>query len=230
MRLDGRAMRSGTMVDNVGDLVRATVVIANGTGSGSGFFIAADAAGGGWILTNDHVVGDSERVRVSTSNWRARIGTVVRRHRVRDVALIHVDGDVPAVVSVRDKPVVVGEEVFAVGEPLGTANRNTVTRGIVSRFTKHPTNRLSWIQSDVMIQHGSSGGPLADASGNVVALAVAGVTSKVDRSVGLNYFIPIGDVLDKLKLDFRSEALTGGGTIVHSDVGLRKSRAGTTQD
>ena len=206
MTIPRQRPRAGPITANAGELVRATVVIANAAGSGSGFFVARDPEGGGWILTNAHVVGDAERVRVSTFDRRARIGTVVRRHRARDVALVRVEGGIPAVVSIRETPLTVGEEVYAMGEPLGQANRNTLTHGVVSRFTKSPGARLPLIQSDVTTQHGDSGGPLADRSGNVVALDVAGLKSAVDRSVGINYFIPIADAFDRLRLVLSGKA------------------------
>jgi S1-C subfamily serine protease len=181
-------------------LVRATVVVAAGDGHGSGVFIAEDPAGGGWVLTNAHVVGDAERVRVSGYDRRPQIGTVQRRHRVRDVALVHVPGPVPGVAAVRRAAARVGETVLAVGAPLAETNRNTVTRGIVSKVTRQRLTGLSLIQSDVTIQHGNSGGPLGDSAGTVVGLAVAGLMSPVDRSEGLNLFIPIGDALARLNV------------------------------
>lgn len=200
MAIPRQPKRSGAIGANASALVRATVVIALADSSGSGFFIARDPEGGGWILTNAHVVHDALRVRVSTFDHRARIGTVVRRHLARDVALVHVEGEVPALVSIRETPVAVGDAVFAMGEPLGKAQRNTLSHGIVSRFAKHMRSGLEVIQSDVMIQHGSSGGPLTDAAGNVVGVCAALVPSLVDNSQGLNYFIPIADAFDKLKL------------------------------
>ena len=196
--------RRGPMTANAAALVKATVVIASGAGDGSGFFVARDPEGGGLILTNAHVVGDALKVRVTTADRRARIGTVLRRHRVRDVALVWVDGEVPAVAAIREKPVTVGEEVFAIGEPLGF--RNTVSRGVVSRFSYYSAAHQPVIQADVMVQHGSSGGPLTDAAGNVVGLCVAGEPSQVDSSQGLNWFIPIAGALEKLKLVLSGKA------------------------
>ncbi len=206
MDIPRQRRRSGPISAHAAELVESTVVISNAVAVGSGFFIARDPEGGGWILTNAHVVGDAQRVRVTTSNRRARIGTVVRRHRMRDAALIHVEGEVPAVVSIRETPVTVGEEVYAMGAPLGRSHRDTLTHGIVSRFTRFPGSRQPVIQSDTMTQHGSSGGPLTDASGNVVGFCVGGVPSPVDTSVGIGWFIPIADALGKLKLGLAGKA------------------------
>ena len=206
MDIPRQPRRGGRIGANAEPLVKATVVIALAESSGSGFFIARDPNGGGWILTNAHVVHDALRVRVSTFDRRARIGTVVRRHVGRDVALVHVEGEVPALVSIRETPLAVGDEVYAVGEPLGKAQRNTLTHGIVSRFAKHMHSGLRVIQSDVLTQHGSSGGPLTDAAGNVVGVCTSMVPSLIDNSQGINYFIPIDDALDKLKLVLSGKA------------------------
>ncbi|MEI6559674.1 MAG: S1C family serine protease [Rhodospirillaceae bacterium] len=206
MDIPRRRRRAGPIAANAPDLVRATVVISTAVALGSGFFIATDPAGGGWILTSARVVGDAGRVRITTSNRRAAIGTVVRRHRARDAALIHVEGEVPAVVSIRESPVTVGEEVFAMGAPLGRAYRDTLSHGVVSRFARIPGTRQPVIQSDVMTRHGSSCGPLTDASGNVVGFCVGGEPSPADRSEGIEWFIPIADAFDKLKLVLSGKA------------------------
>ncbi len=206
MEISRQRKRSGSIGANVEMLAKSTVVISNAEAMGSGFFIARDPAGGGWILTNAHVVGDAQRVRITTSNRRARIGTVVRRHRARDAALVHVEGEIPAIVSIRERPVTVGEEVYAMGAPLGRANRNTLTHGIVSRFTRYPGSQQPVIQSDAMTQHGSSGGPLTDGSGNVVGFCVGAEHTVIGTSQGIEWFIPIADALDKLKLVLAGKA------------------------
>ncbi len=198
--------RVGAIGGGADALARATVVISLGESSGSGFFVARDEAGGGWILTNAHVVHHARRVRVSTFDRRARVGIVERRHGARDVALVHVEGEIPAVVSIRETSVAVGDEVYAVGEPLGKAQRNTLTHGIVSKFTRNPGSRQPVIQSDISIQHGNSGGPLSDRSGNVIGICSSGKASAVDTSIGINYFIPISDALDKLRLVLSGKA------------------------
>jgi S1-C subfamily serine protease len=80
--------------------------------------------------------------------------------------------------------------------------RGTVTRGIVSAFRRDRLTGLETIQADVSIQGGNSGGPLVDAQGNLVGLTVAAhVMAGSSASVGLNLFIPIGDALDRLRLE-----------------------------
>ena len=78
-----------------------------------------------------------------------------------------------------------------------------MTRGIVSKFA---TNRsgMEDIQADVDIQGGNSGGPLLDGKGNLVGISYAGIGPPGKFSSGLNFFIPIMDALEKLKLAFKT--------------------------
>jgi len=101
----------------------------------------------------------------------------------------------------------VGEDVYALGAPIKTRLQDTVTKGIISahrrKFLMFGT-RLDIIQADVDIHGGNSGGPLLDANGNIVAISVAGMAfadPNADFSTGLNYFIPIGDALEKLDIE-----------------------------
>ena len=176
--------------------VRAAVpTIDLGRGHGSGFFITED----GYLLTNDHVVGDRKQVTVRLPSGVELIGEVIRTDQVRDIALVKVAIARTAALPVRRKPVDVGEEVYAVGTPLETRLAQTVTRGIISAVRVEPiaggTASLPIIQSDVVIQGGNSGGPLLDAAGNVVAVCVSGMGQ---MNSGTNFFIPIGDALERL--------------------------------
>lgn len=174
----------------------AAVMIRSGVGLGSGFFVSSD----GTIVTNAHVVGASDRVGVTLPSGRALTGTVLRREPVRDVALVKVPGTGFPALPVRPTPIGVGEEVFAIGTPLLAGLQGTVTRGIVSALRRDARSGLPVIQSDVTIQHGNSGGPLVDGSGNAVGVTMSGHMDGSQRSVGLNFFIPIGDALDRLNL------------------------------
>lgn len=181
------------------DRVRAaTVTVSAGRGHGSGVLVGA----AGWLLTNRHVVGEAERVRVRLHDGTALVGRVERRHAARDVALVKVPAEGLTAVPVRARPLAVGDDVFAVGTPLRQSLAGTVTRGIVSGFRRlHPT-RLPVIQADVPINGGNSGGPLVDGAGNLAGLAVAGyVAGPGGGDIGLNLFIPIEDVLAKLEVE-----------------------------
>ena len=174
----------------------AVPTIDLGGGHGSGFFITED----GYLLTNDHVVGARRQVTVRLPNGTELIGEVIRTDPIRDIALVKVAVTRTAALPLRRKPVEVGEDVYAIGAPMLTQLAQTVTRGIVSAIRIEPivnggTEALTMIQSDVVIQGGNSGGPLLDASGNVVAVCVSGIGK---LNTGLNFFIPIGEALERL--------------------------------
>ncbi|MBI1205778.1 MAG: trypsin-like serine protease [Azospirillum sp.] len=209
LTLARRPPNHGLMRRDAGAAVGAVVLIAGGSGHGSGFFIG-EIDGGGLILTNAHVVGDAERLRVTLADNSVEIGTVLRRHPVRDAALIRIDRPPPMVLPIREKPVVVGEDVYAIGAPLYEKLRGTVTRGIVSALRREPVTRLPEIQADVAVYGGNSGGPLVDADGNVVGFTVGGF---VDRGVAteLNIFIPIIDALQRLQVGLAPKGLTPKG-------------------
>ena len=198
VRLPPVAAFTTPIQDHVDRVTGAAVLVASGSGHGSGVLVSGD----GLVLTNYHVVGNSERVRVVLDDGTALTGVVERRHKVRDVALVRIEGGHFAALPVRIQPLTVSEEVYAIGAPLQERLRGTVTRGIVSAFRRDRLTGLETIQADVSIQGGNSGGPLVDAQGNLVGLTVAGyVVPGSTGSAGLNLFIPIGDALDRLRLE-----------------------------
>jgi serine protease Do len=183
---------------NVPLIQAASVTILIGdAGHGSGFFISDQ----GHILTNAHVVGNAATVPVRLSNGATITGRVLRRHEARDIALIKIDAVGTRPLAVRLKPAAVSETVYALGTPLDRNLSNTLTRGIVNAVRRFENeSALPLIQADVAIQPGNSGGPLLDASGNVVGVAV----SKLRDAQGINFFIPIEDALEKLRIEIRS--------------------------
>lgn len=183
---------AGALANNIDQVRRATVTIDLGFGHGSGFFVASD----GWILTNAHVASGNQMVKVVLADGRILFGQVSRAHQARDVALIKVEGQDFTALPLRETPAVQTEEVYAVGTPIDKKLSGTVTRGIVSQIRSNSRN-LTDIQADVAIQPGNSGGPLVDASGNVIGISYSGLGR---LNAGLNFFIPIQDALAKLNV------------------------------
>jgi serine protease Do len=173
--------------------VKSVVMIYAGDGMGSGFVISPD----GYILTNHHVAGDRGQVRVHWADGSDTVGDVVRADRRRDVALIRTTAKAPAMV-LRAGSAQLGEAVFAVGTPLEKDFQNTLTKGIVSGNRLY--EGLTFIQSDVAIDHGNSGGPLLDEKGQVLGLT-QWTYSPDGVSHNLNFFIPIDDALKVLALE-----------------------------
>lgn len=184
------------------DIRKAAVMVEAGGGHGSGFFITKE----GHILTNAHVVGHALRVRVVSAGKKEKmIAEVLRVNRARDVALLKLE-KIPedldyVVLPVRTESLKVGEDVYAIGAPRLRKLQDTVTKGIVSAMRFDRKEKQPYIQADVDTYEGSSGGPLVDANGNLVGMAVLGYLVGPETMGGLNWFIPIDDALQKLRVD-----------------------------
>ncbi|MBB1117003.1 DegQ family serine endoprotease [Stenotrophomonas sp. W1S232] len=159
-----------------------------GRGMGSGFIISAD----GYVLTNHHVIDGAAEVKVKLPDRREFTATVVGSDAQYDVALLKVDAkDLPVLAigdSNRLKP---GQWVVAIGSPFGLDH--SVTAGIVSavgRSTSAEQRYVPFIQTDVAINQGNSGGPLLDVSGQVVGIN-SQIFSASGGFMGISFAIPI---------------------------------------
>jgi len=182
------------------EAVGAVLLVSLGASFGSGVLISTD----GYVLTNEHVVGAANAVRLRWSDGLETVGEVVKSHRARDVALIKTDPRGREPLGVRASPVQPGERVIAIGAPLEQQLQGTITSGVVS--ANRVIDGFSYIQSDVGVNQGNSGGPLLDEEGYVIGLTVHGL-ARNDAPVGLNFFIPIKDALDFLDLEVAPTAL-----------------------
>jgi S1-C subfamily serine protease len=175
-------------------LQAAVVTIKLDGGHGSGFFISRD----GYLLTNHHVVTDNKFVTVKLTTGRQLPGEVLRSNKERDIALVKVnESGMTALPLLLESPEI-ASEVYAVGTPREERFSTTITKGIISAYRTE--NDLRLIQGDVAIHPGSSGGPLVDRFGNVIATSVSGHTVS-GVSVSINFFIPIADALKFLAIE-----------------------------
>jgi SpoVK/Ycf46/Vps4 family AAA+-type ATPase len=150
-------------------LQAAVVTVKLDDGHGSGFFISRD----GYLLTNHHVVKDNKFVTAKLTTGRQLPGEVLRSNKARDIALVKVnESNMTALPLLLESPEV-ATEVYAVGTPRDESFSTTITKGIISAYRTQ--NDLTVIQSDVATHPGSSGGPMVDGFGNVVAASVAGI-------------------------------------------------------
>jgi serine protease Do len=189
---------------------KVAVMLQKG-GHGSGFFITDQ----GHILTNAHVIGEARKMRVvAQGRKKGMVAEVLRVNRARDVALLKLE-EVPEGLDITTLPIRldwprVGEDIYAIGTPKDWKGlRGSVTKGIVSAHRKgfkHEGLRLDFIQGDVEVHPGSSGGPLVDEHGNIVGLSVLSYThsneSGTQVGIGLNLFIPVGEALDVLDVSY----------------------------
>jgi serine protease Do len=157
---------------------------------GSGFLITAD----GYIVTNNHVVENSGKVTVKLADERELKAKVIGTDAQSDVALLKVSVEDAPHLNLGDSGRLrVGEDVIAVGNPFGLGG--TVTRGIVSALGRdiHAGPYVDFIQTDAAINHGNSGGPLLNLSGEVVGVNSA-IYSPNGGSVGVGFAIPSNTV------------------------------------
>lgn len=179
------------------DARKATVTVFAGSGHGSGFIVSPD----GYVLTNEHVVREARFVTVRLSNGREILGDVVRVNSPRDVAIIRLrEQNLPSVRMASNFQPAVGSDVYAIGTPRRESLDATLTRGIVSAYRDERGQKF--IQSDVQIHPGNSGGPLVTADGRVVGIAVQGFMVG-SASQNLNFFVPIDDAIAALNVQMR---------------------------
>jgi serine protease Do len=160
---------------------------------GSGFIISKD----GHILTNEHVVADADEITVKLTDKREFKAKVIGSDKRTDIALIKIEptGALPAVKFGDPAKLKVGEWVVAIGSPFGF--ENTVTAGIVSGKGRimQDANLVPFIQTDVAINIGNSGGPLFNMRGEVVGIN-SRLFSPTGTYLGIAFAIPIDVALD----------------------------------
>jgi len=168
-------------------------------GTGSGVIISPD----GYILTNNHVVEDAEKIEVTVGNesgsYKAK---VIGADPLTDVAVIKIEGtNLPAAVIGDSSKLRVGDVVLAAGNPMELSQ--TLTQGIVSAIGRtgmgivHQGRNLgfeNFIQTDASINPGNSGGPLVDALGRVVGINTA-IMTRTGMNAGIGFSIPINMAL-----------------------------------
>lgn len=194
LKLKATKPASDSLVKNVTMLRSAVATVSGDLGSGSGFFVGAE----GYLLTNYHVVGNAKFVKVKLPTGRELVGEVVRSDKARDVTLVRTEPVGIQPMPVRTSEPNIGEDVFALGSPLGDKFSTSLTRGVLSGYRNVEEKR--YLQSDVAILPGNSGGPLLDSKGAVIGITVAGLGAK--GLAGMNFFIPINDALARLNVEF----------------------------
>jgi len=168
-------------------------------GSGSGVIIRSD----GVVITNAHVVGNAQQVRVSMTDGSEFTGTVLGRDASIDIAVVRIPGTALPTAPLADSDLLqVGQSAIAIGNPLGF--ERTVTRGIVSGLNRALGETLDeLIQTDAAINPGNSGGPLLNSSGQVIGINTAVI--RPGLATGLGFAVPIN-----LAADIAEQLITTG--------------------
>lgn len=174
--------------------------VTNPTASGSGVIISPQ----GYVVTNNHVVENNVSLEVIYSDGSKAPAKLIGADKYADLAVIKVDGTVPAVAQLGDSDKLqIGETVIAIGSALGDF-KNTVTQGVISAVgrsldTGDGFSLENMIQTDAAINHGNSGGPLINLAGQVIGINTAIVRGSAlsgDVAEGLGFSIPSSKVSD----------------------------------
>ncbi|MCP2261891.1 serine protease, S1-C subfamily, contains C-terminal PDZ domain [Streptoalloteichus tenebrarius] len=223
----GKERPAGSVSDVAGRVLPAVVsievVVGNGGSTGSGVVID----GGGYVLTNNHVIadaakGDAAKLFVVFHDGTRTQGRIVGRDPKTDLAVVKVEVRNPTVIQLgKSGDLKVGDGVIAIGSPLGLAS--TVTEGIVSAVNRAVRLEgegggpvvINAVQTDAAINHGNSGGALVDSRGALVGINTAIRTaSEGGGSVGIGFAIPVDDARRI------AEELIRNGQVKHAELGV----------
>jgi serine protease Do len=177
-------------------------------GLGSGFIISND----GYVMTNAHVVDGADDITVTLTDRREFKGKVIGTDRRTDVALVKIEATgLPSIKIGDPNKVRVGEWVAAIGSPFGL--ENTVTAGIVSAKARETGEFLPFIQTDVAVNPGNSGGPLLNMRGEVI-----GINSQIFTTSGgyngISFAIPIDEAMNV------QQQLRTAGRVIRGRIGV----------
>jgi serine protease Do len=173
-------------------------------GVGSGFFISKN----GEILTNHHVIDGASEIFVTLTDGREFKASVLGSDARTDVALIKIDvTDMTTLPIGSAKNLKKGQWVLAIGSPFGL--QATVTAGIVSAIGRETGEFLPFIQTDVAVNPGNSGGPLLDMSGQVVGIN-SQIVSRSGGFMGISLAIPIDEAMEVVAQLQRDGRVTRG--------------------
>jgi 2-alkenal reductase len=207
-----------TVIGNVPAQLSPMGMSGSGTVSGSGVFISSQ----GYILTNNHVVADTQGdLTIVLADGSQETAKIVGTDQYNDIAVLKTSGKVPAVATLGNSDVLnPGESVIAIGSPLGDF-KNTVTEGVVSATGRSIDTGNGYtidnlIQTDAAINQGNSGGPLVNLAGEVVAINTLIVRNSGAGTVaeGLGFAIPINTAKAV------AEQLIQTGKITHPYLGI----------
>jgi len=177
-------------------------------GVGSGFIISPD----GFVLSNHHVVAGADKVIVTMADRKEFYADIIGSDQRTDVALLKIDGKkLPFLKLGNPGNLEVGEWVLAIGSPFGLAN--TVTAGIVSALGRDTGDYLPFIQTDVAVNPGNSGGPLINLKGEVIGIN-SQIYSRTGGFMGISFAIPIDEA------ELIAAQLKKSGRVVRGRIGV----------
>ncbi|MEY4430007.1 MAG: hypothetical protein RLZZ182_2696 [Pseudomonadota bacterium] len=178
-------------------------------GVGSGFILTSD----GYVMTNAHVIEGADEVYVTLTDKREFKAKVIGADKRTDVAVVKIEAaSLPAVRIGEASRLKVGEWVMAIGSPFGL--ENTVTSGIVSAKSRDTGEEIRFIQTDVAVNPGNSGGPLINMRGEVVGIN-SQILSRSGGFQGISFSIPIDDAVKV------ADQLRANGKVTRGRIGVQ---------
>jgi serine protease Do len=177
-------------------------------GVGSGFIISAD----GFVLTNHHVVDGADEITVTLTDKREFKAKLIGSDRRTDVALVKIEATgLPRLTIGDPNKSRVGEWVVAIGSPFGL--ENTVTAGIISAKGRDTGDFLPFIQTDVAVNPGNSGGPLLNLRGEVIGIN-SQIYSRTGGFMGISFAIPMDEAMRV------ADQLRSNGRVIRGRIGV----------
>lgn len=201
-------------------------------GTGSGVIITPD----GYIITNNHVIDNSNELQVTLNNNVTYKATLVGADKESDIALIKVETDeeLPFIPFADSNAAKIGEWVLAVGNPIGLTS--TVTAGIISAkgrdLNRADSNVQSFIQTDAAVNPGNSGGALVNTRGELIGINTA-IYSKTGSYIGYSFAVPSNNarkiINDFMEYGFVQKGMLGirGGDLtgrIATELGVTKTK------
>ena len=178
----------------IGSVVSIVTVTPSGKASGTGIIMSED----GYVITNHHVIESAQAVSVLTADSQEYTASVVGSDETSDLAVLKIEAEGLQAAEFGDSSVLqVGDSVAAIGDPLGTALRGTMTDGIVSAINRDLTvndRTMSLIQTNAALNNGNSGGPLINCYGQVIGINTMKMSNFYSSSTtveGIGFAIPI---------------------------------------
>ena len=188
---------------NIPSVVSINCVLSGGTSSGTGVVLTGD----GYIVTNCHVVENAREITVLLSDDRQFTAQLVGADTVTDLAVLYIPAEdlTPAQFG-NSANLQVGDEVAAIGDPLGVELRGTMTNGIISAINRDITvegRTMTLIQTNAALNSGNSGGPLINRYGQVIGINTMKIGAFTDKAgvEGLGFAIPsitVKEIVDQI--------------------------------
>ncbi len=149
----------------ISEVIKGVVSVRTDKSIGTGFIISPD----GYVVTNYHVIRDSKIIRTTTFDNKNHEAFFIGGDELTDLAILKMDGNFDYLNFADSDAIQIGEKVIAIGNPLGLSF--TVTEGIVSAVKRQGPNGLEgYVQTDVTLNPGNSGGPLINRRGEVIGI------------------------------------------------------------